>query len=193
MKADSATSELLAAAFFAQQIDALASALIGCSIFLDGCGGRIVETEAYDSADPASHSFRGPTARTSPMYGPPGHAYVYLIYGAHWCLNIVGGLEPGAAVLIRGLEPSVGLGAMAARRGSSDPMRLCSGPGRLCQALGITGAQNGLPLTQPPFAFVRGQPTGAVVAGPRIGLTKAADRPRRFGLVGSPFLSKPFR
>ena len=180
------------APFFAQEITGLARALVGCSIFVDGVGGRIVETEAYEPADPASHSFRGLTARNQPMYGPPGRAYVYRIYGMHWCLNLVGGLQPGAAVLIRALEPTAGVDVMSARRGSDNPLRLCAGPGRLCQALGVTAAHNGMSLTMEPFSFLPAPPVGEVVAGPRIGIRKAIDKPWRFGLLGSKFLSRPF-
>lgn len=179
-------------AFFAQPVAGLARALLGCTLLVDGVGGRIVETEAYDRADPAAHSFRGRTPRNAAMFGPVGHAYIYRSYGLHWCLNVVGGEAPGAAVLIRALEPTHGLELMAARRGVAAPRLLCSGPGRLAQALGLTGALDGAPLDQPPFALLSGQPSERVVAGPRIGITKAADHPWRFGLAGSRFLSRPF-
>jgi DNA-3-methyladenine glycosylase len=132
--------------FYAQPVIDLAQALIGCTLLHDGVGGVIVETEAYHAGDPASHSFAGETARNRAMWGPPGRAYVYHIYGIHWCLNVVGGAEPGAAVLLRALEPTHGFDRMYVRRGTADPRRLCSGPGKLCQALGVTGAENGLPL-----------------------------------------------
>ena len=180
------------AAFFAQEITVLARALIGALLLMDGVGGRIVETEAYDAADPASHAFRGPTPRNAPMFGPGGHAYVYRVYGAHWCLNVVGGEERGAAVLIRALEPTHGLDLMRRRRGAEDIRTLCSGPGKLCQALGITGSQSGLSLTRPPFSLEPGAPGLALATGVRIGLTKAADTPWRFGLKDSPFLSRRF-
>lgn len=182
----------LTEAFFQQDITVLAQALLNCLIFVDGVGGRIVETEAYEPTDPASHSFRGPTARTVAMFGPPGRAYVYRIYGAHWCLNIVGGARPGSAVLIRALEPTEGLNTMRARRGLQDVKRLCAGPGRLCQALGITAAYDGWSLTEPPFRLTHDPARGDVVAGPRIGITKGAEQPWRFGVRGSPFLSRPF-
>ncbi len=189
----SAAPPRTASGFFGQEITALARALIGALLLVDGVGGRIVETEAYDAADPASHAFRGPTPRNAPMFGPAGCAYVYRIYGAHWCLNLVGGLELGAAVLIRALEPTHGLEVMRERRGVQDVRRLCSGPGKLCQALAITGAESGLPLDRPPFSF-EAPPQSAILAeGPRIGLTKAVEVPWRFGLLGSPFLSRPFR
>lgn len=180
------------AAFFRQEVTVLAQALLGWVITLEGVGGRIVETEAYDALDPASHSFKGPTSRNAAMFGPPGRAYVYRIYGAHWCLNIVGGTEPGAAVLIRALEPTSGLDLMCERRGMEATKALCAGPGRLCQALGVTGAHSGLPVTQAPFGLVPGSSPDAIVAGPRIGISKAAQSPWRFGARDSPFLSRRF-
>ena len=180
------------ATFFGQEITALAKALIGALVLVDGVGGRIVETEAYEPADPASHSFNGPTARNAPMFGPVAHAYVYRIYGAHWCLNFVGGQTLGSAVLIRALEPSHGLERMRERRGVDDIRQLCSGPGKLCQALGITGAHSGLSLFAPPFVFKAPAAAEPLSVGPRIGLTKAADTPWRFGLRGSPYLSRRF-
>jgi DNA-3-methyladenine glycosylase len=165
--------------------------LIGWTLMLDGVGGRIVETEAYHHEDPASHSFTGPTARNAVMFGPPAHAYVYRSYGIHWCLNAVCGESPGSAVLIRALEPTAGLEVMAARRGLVDPRGLCSGPGKLCQALGVTRAHDGAPLETPPFQLTPG-PAAGLVEGPRIGITKAADVPWRFGEAGSAYLSRPF-
>lgn len=178
--------------FFVQPILDLSRALVGCELLVDGVGGVIVETEAYEATDPASHSFVGPTARNRAMFGPVGHAYVYRIYGMHWCLNVVGGGARGSAALIRALEPTRGLGRMAERRGTADPRSLCSGPGKLAQALGVTDALDGLPLDAPPFALLPRRAEPAIVTGPRIGITKAAERPWRFGLAGSASLSRPF-
>ena len=177
---------------FAQPAPVVAAALIGVTLLVDGIGGVIVETEAYDRLDPASHAFRGPTPRNRAMFGPIGHAYVYRSYGIHWCLNLVCGLEPGSAVLIRALRPTHGLDTMRTRR-SLDPERLlCSGPGRLCQALAITAVLDGSSLSAPPFHLAPG-PALDTVAGPRIGLTRAVDTPWRFGERASRFLSRPFR
>jgi DNA-3-methyladenine glycosylase len=175
---------------------AVARALIGASVFVDGVGGTIVETEAYDQDDPASHSYAGHTARTAVMFGPPGRAYVYRSYGIHWCLNFVcAPAGHGAGVLIRALEPTAGLEQMRERRGVDAPRLLCSGPGRLCQALGVTHAHNGLRLDRRPFRVVprAAAATLAVHAGVRIGITKSVELPWRFVLAGSPFLSKPMR
>jgi DNA-3-methyladenine glycosylase len=181
----------LDAGFFARDSATVAADLIGVRLLVDGVGGVIVETEAYDQDDPASHSFRGPTARNAAMFGPPGRAYIYRSYGIHWCLNMV--CAPVGGVLIRALEPTDGLDLMAERRGTTDKRLLCSGPGRLCQALAITGAQGHLPLDQQPFALTPAAAPRTVVVGPRIGLSKAVDTPWRFGAAGSRFLSHPFR
>ena len=178
------------AELFAMHSAQAAPALIGWTLTMDGVGGRIVETEAYDHEDPASHSFSGPTERNAVMFGPAGAIYVYRSYGIHWCMNLVCA-GPASAVLIRAIEPTQGLDLMIARRGLDDPRALCSGPGRLCQALGVTHADNGLRIDQPPFALEPGPPA-EVVVGPRIGITKAADVPWRFGERGSRYLSKPF-
>lgn len=174
-----------------------ARSLLGATLLLDGVGGIVVETEAYRRDDPASHSFSGETARNAVMFGAPGRAYVYRSYGIHWCLNVVCGGEAGggSAVLIRALEPRHGLPAMQARRGLDDARLLCSGPGRLTQALGVTLAHNGLPLDAPPFALTPPPvpvPTAGLLVGPRIGISKAAEKPWRFGLRSSPSLSRPF-
>ncbi len=175
---------------------ALAPLLIGVTLLVDGVGGRIVETEAYDATDPASHSFRGRTERNAAMFGPPGRAYVYRSYGVHWCLNLVCGSEgDGAAVLIRALQPTHGLEAMRARRGLQDERLLCAGPGRLAQALAIDRSLDHHPLDAPPFALLvpaPGSAAPALVAGPRIGISRAADVPWRFGEAGSRYLSRPF-
>jgi DNA-3-methyladenine glycosylase len=191
-----ALSPLLSRSFFDRSVHAVAPDLIGASLFVDGVGGTIVEVEAYHHTDPAAHSFGGRTPRNAVMFGPPGYGYVYRSYGIHWCLNFVCEEEGSAsAVLIRGLEPTHGLDEMRARRGVDDARLLCSGPGKLCQSLDVTIAHNGLALDRPPFAL-RARPAGAlveVIAGPRIGITKAAELPWRYGLRGSPFLSRPFR
>ena len=180
--------------FFDRSVHAVAPELIGATFLFDGVGGIIVEVEAYHHTDPAAHSYVGRTARNAVMFGPPGHAYVYRSYGVHWCVNFVCEAEGSAsAVLLRALAPTAGLAIMRERRGIENERLLCSGPGRLCQALAITDAQNGWPLDRPPFALrARSQPQ-EIAAGPRIGITKAADKPWRYGLKGSPFLSRPFR
>lgn len=179
------------AELFTSPSEVAARALIGWTLTVDGVGGRIVETEAYHPTDPASHSFPGPTPRNAVMFGPPGVIYVYRSYGIHWCMNLVCGEAPGSAVLLRALEPTAGLDLMIARRGLEDPRRLCSGPGRLCQALGVTHDHNGLAVTEPPFALEPGAPADVIV-GPRIGISKAMDVPWRFGEAGSRYLSRPF-
>jgi DNA-3-methyladenine glycosylase len=193
MHRDAPTPKRLTRAFFDRSVHEVAPDLIGVTLLFGGVGGRIVEVEAYHQTDPAAHSFGGPTARNAIMFGPAGYAYVYRSYGIHWCVNFV--CEPAgsaSAVLIRAIEPTVGLATMRRRRGLADERLLCSGPGRLCQALGITAAHNGLPLDEAPFALFAGDGTAAVVSGVRIGITKAAEKPWRYGLKSSPFLSKPF-
>jgi DNA-3-methyladenine glycosylase len=177
--------------FWARHPAEVAADLIGWTLTLGGVGGRIVETEAYHHEDPASHSFPGPTARNAAMFGPVGHAYVYRSYGIHWCLNVVCGDAPGSAVLIRALEPMHGVETMRARRGLAGLRQLCSGPGKLAQALAVTRAHDGLPLDQAPFALEPG-PRPALAIGPRIGITRAAHVPWRFGEADSPHLSRPF-
>jgi DNA-3-methyladenine glycosylase len=180
--------------FFARNVHTVAPELIGATLLFDGVGGRIVEVEAYDHEDPASHGFAGRTARNAAMFGPAGHAYVYRSYGIHWCLNFTCEGEGIAnAVLIRALEPLAGLDRMRRRRRVAEERLLCSGPGRLCQALGITRAHDGLPLDKLPFELRAREGEVALAIGPRIGITKAADNPWRYGAAGSPFLSKPFR
>jgi len=176
--------------FFARSVHEVAPELIGVTLLVDGVGGRIVEVEAYDRDDPASHAFRGPTARNATMFGPPGRAYVYRSYGVHWCLNVV--CDAASAALVRALEPTHGLDEMRKRRRLDEPRLLCSGPGRLCQALGITGEQDGLPLDAPPFELTASPAAVEVAVGTRIGITRAAERPWRYGLGGSRFLSRRF-
>ena len=179
---------------FASASETVAERLIGATLLVDGVGGRIVETEAYDRDDPASHSHGGPTARNASMFGPPGHAYVYRSYGMHWCLNFVcREAGHGAGVLIRALEPTAGLERMRSRRRVADDRLLCAGPGRLCQALAVDRGLDGLPLDAPPFELRPATAAVTAVRGPRIGISKAVDLPWRFGLAGSPFLSRRFR
>lgn len=179
--------------FFDRSPEAVARDLIGASLLVAGVGGRIVETEAYDSFDPASHSFRGVTARNAPMFGPAGHAYVYRLYGLHWCFNIAcEGAGVGSAVLIRALEPTVGLELMRARRGLTAVHALCSGPGKLCQALAIDSGLNSAPVWVCPIEIQERRVPVVVVQGPRIGVAKGAETPWRFGEGGSAFLSRRF-
>jgi DNA-3-methyladenine glycosylase len=180
--------------FFARSVHEVAPDLIGVTLLVDGVGGPIVEVEAYDHEDPAAHGYGGRTERNASMFGPPGHAYVYRSYGVHWCLNFVCEEKGSAsAVLIRALEPARGVDAMRERRGLDDPRLLCAGPGRLCQALGITRAYDGVALDDPPFELVARETKPEIAVGLRIGITKAADRPWRYGLAGSRYLSRPMR
>jgi len=173
----------------------VAPQLIGAELTLDGVGGVIVEVEAYDHEDPAAHGFGNRlTERNASMFLEGGHVYVYRSYGIHWCMNVVcGEAQTAGAVLLRALEPTRGVERMIARRGLTDPRLLCSGPGRLCQALGVTREHDGLRIDRPPFALHERRRPVEVVRGPRIGITKAADRPWRYGLKGSRFVSRPFR
>jgi DNA-3-methyladenine glycosylase len=177
--------------FFARSVHEVAPELLGATLLVDGVGGPIVELEAYDHEDPAAHGYSGRTERNAAMFGPPGHAYVYRSYGIHWCLNFVCAGEGVAdAVLIRALEPARGVETMAARRGVDSPRLLCSGPGRLCEALGVTREHDGLALDRPPFELLPAAAPVEVVRAPRIGITKAADRPWRYLVAGSPFVSR---
>jgi len=186
-------AERLTREFFARSVHDVAPELIGATLLVDGVGGVIVEVEAYDQDDPASHSFRGSTARTASMFGPPGHAYVYRSYGIHWCLNLVCAEAPRAeAALVRALEPTSGLEEMRERRGLEPARALCSGPGKLCQALGITRVLDGCPLDEPPFELRAREEEAPLAVGPRIGITQAVEQPWRYGLAGSPFLSRRF-
>jgi DNA-3-methyladenine glycosylase len=180
-------------AFFARQVLEVAPDLIGVTLLVNGVGGIIVEVEAYHHTEPAAHSFNGPTPRNSVMFGPPGFVYVYRSYGIHWCVNFVCEKAGSAsAVLIRALQPTHGIPAMRRRRGLHDEKTLCSGPGKLTEALGITREHNAMALDAPPFALHARVGTPDVVAGIRIGLTKAVELPWRYGLKGSKFLSRPF-
>ena len=180
-------------AFFDRPVLDVAPELIGATLLIHGVGGTIVEVEAYHHTDPAAHSYIGRTERNAVMFGPPGYAYVYRSYGIHWCLNFVCE-EAGSAsaVLIRALEPTRGLSAMRRRRGVHDPRALCSGPGKLGEALGVTRRYNGLALDRAPFELRARAVTPEVVTGVRIGISKAAEKPWRYGLKGSRFVSKPF-
>ena len=179
--------------FFARSVHQVAPDLIGAKLLVNGVGGIIVEVEAYHHTEPAAHSFRGPTPRNLVMFGPPGVAYIYRSYGIHWCVNFVCEKAGSAsAVLIRALQPTDGIPAMRRRRGLHDERLLCSGPGKLTQALGITHRHNGLALDAPPFALRARANKPEIIAGVRIGLTKAVELPWRYGLKGSKFVSKPF-
>jgi DNA-3-methyladenine glycosylase len=172
----------------------VAPELIGAELTFNGVGGTIVEVEAYDHTDPAAHSYGNRrTPRNASMFLEGGHVYVYRSYGIHWCLNIVCGVEDVAeAVLLRALQPTVGVEEMRVRRGVADPRLLCSGPGRLCQALGITRDQDGLRVDEPPFSLTPRTEDVEIVVGRRIGITKAVEQPWRYGLAGSRFLSRAF-
>jgi DNA-3-methyladenine glycosylase len=170
----------------------VARQLLGCTFLVDGVGGLVVETEAYAPEDSASHAFRGRTPRNAAMFGPAGHLYVYRSYGLHWCANVVCGAEGiGSAVLVRALEPTSGLDRMAARRGLADPRLFCAGPGRLTQALGVTGEHDGAALDRAPFALLPRLDEPDVVVGPRVGISTATDLPWRYAVAGSPYVSRP--
>ncbi|HEU4943991.1 MAG TPA: DNA-3-methyladenine glycosylase [Solirubrobacterales bacterium] len=188
------TGDRLGVGFFERSVHEVARDLVGCGLFYEGCGGTIVETESYERDDPACHAYVGLTPRTQTLFGPPGRAYVYLSYGIHALLNAVAEPEgAAAAVLIRALEPTAGLDAMRERRGERPDSDLCSGPGKLTEALGIGLDANGADLGTAPFEL-RSRPPGwdgEIVTGPRIGITKAVERPWRFCLTASPFVSRP--
>lgn len=184
----------LGAAFFDRSVHEVARELIGCRLFYEGRGGVVVETESYERDDPACHAYAGLTARTKVLFGPPGRAYVYLSYGIHSLLNAVAEPEgEAAAVLIRALEPTAGLEEMRRRRGVEGDAELCSGPGKLTEALGVGLADNDADLSRDPFLLLAREPdwSGEIVTGPRIGITKAVERPWRFALAGNPYVSRP--
>jgi DNA-3-methyladenine glycosylase len=182
---------MLSRSFFARGVHEVAPDLIGVTLLVDGVGGRIVEVEAYDQEDPASHGHRGRTPRNAAMFGPPGHAYVYRSYGIHWCLNLVcAGEGVPEAALIRALEPTAGIDVQQQRRGTQALRALCSGPGKLCQALAITREHDGLPLDRSPFRLEPRAETPEIVTGPRIGITRATDLDWRYLEAGSPWLSR---
>jgi DNA-3-methyladenine glycosylase len=182
---------VLRRSFFARSVHEVAPDLIGVTLLVDGVGGRIVEVEAYDQEDPASHAYRGRTPRNEAMFGPPGHAYVYRSYGIHWCLNLVcGGEGVPEAALVRALEPTAGLDAQRRRRGVEGLRALCSGPGKLCQALGITGEHDGLPLDRPPFRLEGRKDVPEILTGPRVGITRATELDWRYLEAGSPYVSR---
>lgn len=179
--------------FFARSVHEVAPDLIGATLLVNGVGGVIVEVEAYHHTDPAAHSYNGPTQRNAIMFGPPGYLYVYRSYGIHWCMNFVCEKEGSAsAVLLRAIEPTNGISAMRRRRGLHDERSLCSGPGKVCEALAVTNKHNGLALDAAPIAIYARRETPQIVTGVRIGITKAADKPWRYGLANSKFVSKPF-
>jgi DNA-3-methyladenine glycosylase len=181
--------------FFARDAVVVASDLIGVTFLAGDAGGIIVETEAYDHTDPASHCYNGRrTPRNESMFGPAGYTYVYRSYGVHWCLNFTCGAKPmGGAVLIRALEPVAGIDAMMRRRGDFKVTQLCAGPGRLTQALGITNAHDGKPVDAPPFVLRPRTQELDIVVGQRIGITRGLDLQWRFGAMGSRFISRRFR
>jgi len=178
-------------AFFSRDVTVVARELLGAELLFDGVGGLIAETEAYHPSDPASHSFSGRTERNASMFLGPARVYVYRSYGIHWCFNLV--CAGAAAVLIRAIEPTRGIERMVERRGVAEARALCSGPGKVGQALGITRAQDGFLVSEPPFSLRPAAELPPVVIGPRIGISKAVDQPWRFGIAGSAFLSRAFR
>lgn len=184
----------LTRSFFDRSVHLVAPELIGATLLFEGIGGVIVEVEAYHHTEPAAHSYNGPTPRNAVMFGPAGYAYVYRSYGIHWCLNFVCEAKGSAgAVLIRALAPTEGLPLMRRRRGVTDERQICSGPGKICQALGVSRKHDSLPLDRAPFTLLARTSEPEIAVGVRIGITKAADLPWRYGWKGSPFLSKPFK
>jgi DNA-3-methyladenine glycosylase len=180
-------------AFFARDVHVVARALLGSLLTVDGVGGIVVECEAYQRDDPASHSFSGPTARNASMFGPLGRAYIYRSYGIHWMLNLVCGVMEGdaSAVLVRALEPTVGLEQMRARRGGVPDLLLCSGPGRLAQALAIGPDLDGEPVGGGRLEVVPAESPVDVVTAPRVGISRAIEQPWRYLTAGSPYASQP--
>ena len=193
LQSQAPVGRLLTRKFFARSVHDVASDLIGATLLVDGVGGIIVEVEAYHHTEPAAHSFNGPTPRNMVMFGPPGFLYVYRSYGIHWCMNFVCEKEGSAsAVLVRAIEPTHGIPAMRRRRGLHDDRMLSSGPGKLCEAMAVTGKHNGLALDTPPIAIYARTRKPEIVSGIRIGITKAVELPWRYGLKGSKFMSQPF-
>ncbi|HAO40446.1 MULTISPECIES: DNA-3-methyladenine glycosylase [unclassified Afipia] len=193
LQSQAPVGRLLTRKFFARSVHDVASDLIGATLLVDGVGGIIVEVEAYHHTEPAAHSFNGPTPRNMVMFGPPGFLYVYRSYGIHWCMNFVCEKEGSAsAVLVRAIEPTHGIPAMRRRRGLHDERMLSSGPGKLCEAMAVTGKHNGLALDTPPIAIYARTRKPEIVSGIRIGITKAVELPWRYGLKGSKFMSQPF-
>jgi DNA-3-methyladenine glycosylase len=186
----SAPEPSIPADFFDRPAVVVAREMIGATLVCGGVGGTIVETEAYTRDDPASHAFRGPSPRNRSMFGAPGTVYVYRSYGIHWCFNLV--CQPGSAVLVRALQPTLGLETMRSRRGPVADRLLCAGPGRLCQALGIDLGLDGTSALEPPFRLDPPAPGIRTLSSPRIGISRAVDLPWRFGLAGSRFVSRRF-
>ena len=190
---ESASGRALTRQFFARSVHKVAPDLIGATLLVNGVGGIIVEVEAYHHTDPAAHSFNGPTPRNLVMFGPPGFLYVYRSYGIHWCMNFVCEKESSAsAVMVRAIEPTFGVAAMRRRRGVHDERNLCSGSGKVCEALGVSDKLNGKALDQSPIEIFARTSKPEIVTGIRIGITKAVELPWRYGLKGSKFMSKPF-
>ena len=190
---DNVPGRALTKAFFARSVQKVAPDLIGATLLVNGVGGIIVEVEAYHHTEPAAHSFNGPTPRNMVMFGPPGFLYVYRSYGIHWCMNFVCEKEgSAAAVLVRAIEPAFGIATMQRRRGVQDERNLCSGPGKVCEALGVSDKLNGHALDAPPIEIFARTRKPDIVSGIRIGITKAVELPWRYGLKGSKFMSKPF-